>query len=84
MCGFLCVFHAFLVCASVPVSSPFCHPCRPLHFSVPIRSVAPMRLPYFPCCASSVQLYPSFLSRNLLLFYILCLFLIYLSFVYAS
>ena len=49
MCGFLCVFHAFLVCASVPVSSPFCHPCRPLHFSVPIRSVVPLRLPYFPC-----------------------------------
>jgi len=35
-------------------------------------------------CVPLFLLYPSFLSRNLLLFYILCLFLIYLSFVYAS
>ena len=69
---FHCVFHTFLVCASVPVLSPFCNPCSPLHFSVPIRSVAPVRLPCFPCCASSVRLYSSFLSRNLLLFYSLC------------
>ena len=31
-----------------------------------------VHLPCFPCCASSVQLYPSFLSRYLLLFYSLC------------
>ena len=33
-----------------------------------------VHLPCFPCCASSVQLYPSFLSRYLLLFYSLCPF----------
>ncbi len=44
----------------------------PSMFSVPIRSVVPLRLPCFPCCASSVRLYSSFLSRNLLLFYSLC------------
>ena len=45
-----CASSVLSLCASsVPVSSPFCNPYRPLHFSVPIRSVAPMRLPCFPC-----------------------------------
>ena len=74
-CVASCASSVLSLCVpSVPVSSPFCNPCRPLHFSVPICSVAPVRLPYFPCCASSVQLYPSFLSRYLLLFYSLCPF----------
>ena len=50
----------FLLCVpSVPVSSPFCNPCRPSHFSVPIRSVAPVRLPCFLCVrllSSSIHL----------------------------
>lgn len=57
---------------SVPVSSPFCNPCRPSHFSVPIRSVAPVRLPCFPCVrllSSSIHLS---LPPCLLLFYGLC------------
>ena len=72
-CVASCASSVLSLCvSSVPVSSPFCNPCRPLHFSVPIRPVAPMRLPYFSLCVSSVQLYPSFLSRYLLLFYSLC------------
>ena len=57
---------------SVPVSSPFCNPCRPLHFSVPIRSVAPMRLLCFPCVrllSSSIHLS---LPRASSFFYSLC------------
>ena len=49
MCGFLCVFRAFPVCALCSGVFSFFNPCRPLHFSVPIRSVVPLRLPYFPC-----------------------------------
>ena len=72
MCGFLCIFRAFLVCALCSSVFSFCNPCRPSHFSVPIRSVAPVRLPCFPCVrllSSSIHLS---LPPCLLLFYGLC------------
>ena len=72
MCGFLCVFRAFPVCALCSGVFSFFNPCRPLHFSVPIRSVVPLRLPYFPCVrllSSSIHLS---LPPCLLLFYGLC------------
>ena len=69
-----CASSVFSLCVpSVPVSSPFCNPCRPLHFSVPIRSVVPLRLPCFPCVrllSSSIHL--SLPPPCLLLFYGLC------------
>ena len=49
-CVASCASSVLSLCVpSVPVSSPFCNPCRPSHFSVPIRPVVPLRLPYFPC-----------------------------------
>ena len=72
-CGASCASSVLSLCvSSVPVSSPFCNPCRPSHFSVPIRSVAPVRLPCFPCVrllSSSIHLS---LPPCLLLFYGLC------------
>lgn len=32
MCGFLCIFRAFLVCALCSSVFSFCNPCRPSHF----------------------------------------------------
>ena len=59
-CVASCASSVLSLCVpSVPVSSPFCNPCSPLHFSVPIRSVAPVRLPCFPCVrllSSSIHL----------------------------
>ena len=59
-CVASCASSVLSLCVpSVPVSSPFCNPCRPSHFSVPIRSVAPVRLPCFPCVrllSSSIHL----------------------------
>ena len=72
-CVASCASSVLSLCVpSVPVSSPFCNPCRPSHFSVPIRSVAPVRLPCFPCVrllSSSIHLS---LPPCLLLFYGLC------------
>ena len=59
MCGFLCVFRAFPVCALCSGVFSFFNPCRPLHFSVPIRSVVPLRIPCFPCvclCSCCIRL----------------------------
>ena len=72
MCGFLCIFRAFLVCALCSGVFSFLQslPPQPFFRSNSFRcSIASSIL---SLCASSVQLYPSFLSRNLLLFYSLC------------
>ena len=79
-CVASCASSVLSLCVpSVPVSSPFCNPCSPLHFSVPIRSVAPVRLPCFPCVrllSSSIHLSlpppraSSFFTAFALLFFI--------------
>ena len=59
---------------SQPVGAPS-FPCLPGFHLIYMRCFHVwllVHLPCFPCCASSVQLYPSFLSRYLLLFYSLC------------
>ncbi len=72
MCGFLCIFRAFLVCALCSSVFSFLQslPPQPFFRSNSFRcSIASSIL---SLCASSVQLYPSFLSQYLLLFYSLC------------
>lgn len=72
MCGFLCIFRAFLVCALCSGVFSFLQslPPQPFFRSNSFRcSIASSIL---SLCASSVQLYPSFLSQYLLLFYSLC------------
>ena len=72
MCGFLCIFRAFLVCALCSGVFSFLQslPPQPFFRSNSFRcSIASSIL---SLCASSVQLYPSFLSQYLLLFYSFC------------
>lgn len=83
-CVASCASSVLSLCVpSVPVSSPFCNPYRPLHFSVPIRSVVPMRLPCFPC----VRLLSSCIRLSCLgtsSFFTAFALPFYLSFVYGS
>ena len=68
MCGFLCIFRAFLVCALCSCVFSFLQslPPPPFFRSNSFRCSGASSI--LSLCASSVQLYPSFLSRYLLLF----------------
>ena len=72
MCGFLCIFRAFLVCALCSSVFSFLQslPPQPFFRSNSFRCSSASSM--LSLCASSVQLYPSFLSQYLLLFYSLC------------
>ena len=72
MCGFLCIFRAFLVCALCSSVFSFLQslPPQPFFRSNSFRCSSASSM--LSLCVSSVQLYPSFLSRYLLLFYSLC------------
>ena len=87
MCGFLCVFHAFLVCVFCPVVSTFpCPPCLLLFYGLcpSLLSFLCVRLLthalYFPCVSfvpnslSSCCSLPSFLSPSLGFPFPLCVF----------
>ena len=68
MCGFLCIFRAFLVCALCSSVFSFLQslPPQPFFRSNSFRCSGASSM--LSLCVSSVQLYPSFLSRYLLLF----------------
>ena len=72
MCGFLCIFRAFPVCVLCSCVFSFLQslPPQPFFRSNSFRCSSASSM--LSLCASSVQLYPSFLSRYLLLFYSLC------------
>lgn len=72
MCGFLCVFRAFPVCALCSGVFSFLQSLPPQPFLRSNSSRCSIASSILSLCASSVQLYPSFLSRYLLLFYSLC------------
>ena len=90
MCGFLCVFHAFLVCVFCPVVSTFpCPPCLLLFYGLcpSLLSFLCVRLLthalYFPCVSfvpnslSSCCSLPSFLSPSLGFPFPLCFFCVF-------
>ena len=74
MCGFLCIFRVFPVCALCSGVFSFLQslPPQPFFRSNSFRCSSASSM--LSLCVSSVQLYPSFLSRYLLLFYSLCPF----------
>ena len=90
MWGFLCVFHAFLVCVFCPVVSTFpCPPCLLLFYGLcpSLLSFLCVRLLthalYFPCVSfvpnslSSCCSLPSFLSPSLGFPFPLCFFCVF-------
>ncbi len=74
-CVASCASSVLSLCvSSVPVSSPFCNPCRPLHVLRSNSFRCSIASSILSLCVPLFQLYPSFLSRYLLLFYSLCPF----------
>ena len=68
MCGFLCVFRAFPVCALCSGVFSFLQSLPPPPFFRSNSFRCSIASSILSLCASSVQLYSSFLSRYLLLF----------------
>ena len=68
MCGFLCIFRVFPVCALCSGVFSFLQSLPPQPFLRSNSSRCSNASSMLSLCVSSVQLYPSFLSRYLLLF----------------
>ena len=72
MCGFLCIFRAFLVCALCSSVFSFLQSLPPPPFFRSNSFRCSIAYSMLSLCVPLFLLYPSFLSRYLLLFYSLC------------